>query len=77
VDLVTYICDTTEELQHGCQQIFMTTNCYYVTLRKGIPENMLNTQTDPNQGRDSPIVKHYSKIKNPCFVTSVNTALCS
>jgi hypothetical protein len=29
------------------------------------------------QGRDSPIVKHYSKIKNPCFVTVVNYALCS
>jgi hypothetical protein len=29
------------------------------------------------QGRDSPIVKHYPQIKNPCFVTCVNFALCS
>jgi hypothetical protein len=29
------------------------------------------------QGRDSPIVKHYPQIKNPCFVTCVNSALCS
>jgi hypothetical protein len=28
-------------------------------------------------GRDSPIVKHYPQIKNPCFVTCVNSALCS
>jgi alpha-1,3/alpha-1,6-mannosyltransferase len=32
---------------------------------------------DGGQGRDSPIVKHYSSIKNPCFVTCVNYALCS
>jgi hypothetical protein len=30
-----------------------------------------------NLGRDSPIVKHYSLIKNSCFVTCVNSALCS
>jgi predicted transcriptional regulator len=30
-----------------------------------------------NQGRDSPILKHYPQIKNPCFVTCVNSALCS
>jgi hypothetical protein len=30
-----------------------------------------------SQGRDSAIVKHSSSIKNPCFVTSVNSALCS
>jgi hypothetical protein len=29
------------------------------------------------QGRDSPIVKHYPQIKNPCFVTGVNSALWS
>jgi hypothetical protein len=29
------------------------------------------------QGRDSPIVKHYSSIKNSCFVNCVNDALCS
>jgi hypothetical protein len=29
------------------------------------------------QGRDSPIVKHFSSIKNSCFVTCVNSALCS
>jgi hypothetical protein len=29
------------------------------------------------QGRDSPIVRHYSSVKNSCFVTSVNSALCS
>jgi hypothetical protein len=29
------------------------------------------------QGRDSPIIKHYSLIKNPCFVTCVNSTLCS
>jgi hypothetical protein len=29
-----------------------------------------------SQGRDSPIVKHYSEFKNPCFVTCVNYALC-
>jgi hypothetical protein len=29
------------------------------------------------QGRDSPIVKHYPQIKNACFVTCVNSALCS
>jgi hypothetical protein len=29
------------------------------------------------QGRDSPIVKHYPQIKNPCFVSCVNYALCS
>jgi hypothetical protein len=28
-------------------------------------------------GRDSPIVKHYSSIKNSCFVTCVNSAFCS
>jgi hypothetical protein len=28
-------------------------------------------------GRNSPIVKHYSSIKNPCFVTCINYALCS
>jgi hypothetical protein len=28
-------------------------------------------------GRNSPIVKHYSSIKNSCFVTCVNSALCS
>jgi hypothetical protein len=28
-------------------------------------------------GRDSPIVKYYPQIKNPCFVTCVNSALCS
>jgi hypothetical protein len=28
-------------------------------------------------GRDSPVVKHYPQIKNPCFVTCVNSALCS
>jgi hypothetical protein len=27
-------------------------------------------------GRDSPIVKRYSSIKNSCFVTCVNSALC-
>jgi hypothetical protein len=32
---------------------------------------------DSIQGRDSPIVRHYSYIKNPCFVTCVNYALCS
>jgi hypothetical protein len=32
---------------------------------------------DDSQGRDSPIVKHYSFIKNPCFVSCVNYALCS
>jgi hypothetical protein len=31
----------------------------------------------PVQGRDSPIVKHCSSIKNSCFVTCVNSALCS
>jgi hypothetical protein len=30
-----------------------------------------------NLGCDSPIVKHYSLIKNSCFVTCVNSALCS
>jgi hypothetical protein len=30
-----------------------------------------------HQGRDSPIVKHYSSIKNSCFVTCVNSAICS
>jgi aldose 1-epimerase len=30
-----------------------------------------------SQGRDSPIVKHYSSIKNSSFVTCVNSALCS
>jgi hypothetical protein len=30
-----------------------------------------------DQGRDLPIVKHYSSIKNYCFVTCVNSALCS
>jgi hypothetical protein len=28
-------------------------------------------------GRNSPIVKHYPKIKNPCFVSCVNSAICS
>jgi hypothetical protein len=28
-------------------------------------------------GRDSPIVKNCSSIKNPCFVTCVNSALFS
>jgi hypothetical protein len=30
-----------------------------------------------DQGSDSPIVKHYSLTKNPCFVTCANSALCS
>jgi hypothetical protein len=30
-----------------------------------------------DQGRDSPILKHYPQIKNPCFVTCVNSVLCS
>jgi hypothetical protein len=30
-----------------------------------------------SQGRDSPIVKHYFSIKNSCFVTCGNSALCS
>jgi hypothetical protein len=30
-----------------------------------------------NLERDSPIVKHYSLIKNSCFVTFVNSAICS
>jgi hypothetical protein len=30
-----------------------------------------------HQGRDSPIVKHWSSIKHSCFVTCVNSALCS
>jgi hypothetical protein len=29
------------------------------------------------KGRDSPNVKHYPQIKNPFFVTCVNSALCS
>jgi hypothetical protein len=28
-------------------------------------------------GRDSPIAKHYSSIKNPSFLTCVNSTLCS
>jgi hypothetical protein len=28
-------------------------------------------------GRDSPMFKNYSYLKNPCFVTCVNYALCS
>jgi hypothetical protein len=31
----------------------------------------------PALGRHSPIVKHSSSIKNSCFVTCVNSALCS
>jgi hypothetical protein len=29
------------------------------------------------QGRNSPICKNYTLIKNPCFVTCVNSAFCS
>jgi hypothetical protein len=29
------------------------------------------------RGCNSPIVKHYPQIKKPCFVTCVNSALCS
>jgi hypothetical protein len=32
---------------------------------------------DAAKGRDSPIVKHYSSIKNSCYVTCVNSALRS
>jgi hypothetical protein len=32
-------------------------------------------QVSQELGRDSPIVKHYSSIKNFCFVTCVNSAL--
>jgi hypothetical protein len=35
------------------------------------------TEPSASLGRDSPIVKHYSSIKNSCFVTCVNSALCS
>jgi hypothetical protein len=43
--------------------------------------NQLYVQTNLDlaeaQGRDSPIVKHYSSIKNSCFVNCVNSAVCS
>jgi hypothetical protein len=39
-------------------------------------EEFVAKELDMFQGRDSSIVKHYSKLKNPCFVTCVNSALC-
>jgi translation initiation factor 2 beta subunit (eIF-2beta)/eIF-5 len=35
------------------------------------------SNANANKERDSPIVKHYPQIKNPCFVSCVNSALCS
>jgi hypothetical protein len=37
----------------------------------------LATVRSCSQERDSPIAKHYPQLKNPCFVTCVNSALCS
>jgi hypothetical protein len=37
----------------------------------------LATARSCSQERDSPIAKHYPQLKNPCFVTCVNSALCS
>jgi hypothetical protein len=34
-------------------------------------------QKEERQGRNSPIVEHYSSIKNSCFVTCVSSAFCS
>jgi ATP-dependent DNA helicase Q4 len=47
---------------------------------KLLPKNLLLSVSKDvlrDQGRDSPIFQNYSKIKNPCFVTCVNSALCS
>jgi hypothetical protein len=44
---------------------------------KDFARNPPNRTNLDNQGRDSPIVKHYSLPKNPCFVTCANSALCS
>jgi hypothetical protein len=45
------------------------------------PSQLIKTSLNPIlvylQGRDSPIVKHYFSIKNSCFVTFANSALCS
>jgi hypothetical protein len=40
-------------------------------------KGMKEANAADKQGRDSPIVKHYPQIKNPCFATCVNYALCS
>jgi hypothetical protein len=42
-----------------------------------VPGRAVPVLTLVDLGRDSPIVKHYSSIKNSSFVTCVNSALCS
>jgi hypothetical protein len=39
-------------------------------------DEKVKRKTSTSQGRDSPIVRHYSSIKNSCFVTCVNSAIC-